>query len=96
MESTRKMTLTDEDIKTIAAIVESRHQCRYDIEPERMEKLMGFIDAFYNGAIDTRRLFRMMVIRMIVWGSIAGIIALLEVKFRWFRPLLRFITGTPG
>jgi hypothetical protein len=90
------MTLTDEDIRTIADIVESRHSCRYSIEPERMEKLMGFVEAFYSGAIETRAVFRTMVIRMIVWGSIAGFIALLEVKFRWVRPLLRFITGSPG
>jgi hypothetical protein len=86
------MVLTDADIEAIA----SRHVCRYDIEPKDMDALLDFVRAFRDGAIETRAAFKAAAIRMIVWGSIAGFIALLEVKFRWIRPLLRFITGSPG
>lgn len=92
----RKKVLTDADIAAIAEEMKKHHVCRYDVAPEDMHKLMGFVRAFYDGAIDTRRTFRSMLIRMIVWGSVAGLIALLEVKFRWMRPLLKFITGTPA
>jgi hypothetical protein len=61
-----------------------------------MDALLDFVRSFRDGAIETRSAFKAAAIRMIVWGSIAGFIALLEVKFRWVRPLLRFITGTPG
>lgn len=90
------MVLTEDDIVAIARIVEERHVCRYDIAPEDMRELMAFVRSFHEGAIETRRTFRTMFIRMIVWGSIAGFIALLEAKFRWMRPLLRWITGAGG
>ena len=92
----RKMVLTDADIEAIAVSLKARHVCRYDIEPKDMDALLDFVRSFRDGAIETRSAFRAAAIRMIVWGSIAGFIALLEVKFRWVRPLLRFITGTPG
>ena len=92
----RKMVLTEDDISAIARIVEERHACRYNIEPAQMTKLMGFVESFYDGAIETRKTFRTMVIRMVVWGAIAGFIALLEVRFRWIRPLLKFLSGGQG
>ena len=92
----RKMMLTEDDITAIAKVVEGRHVCRYDIAPQDMQDLMAFVRAFRNGAIDTRKAFRAAAIRMIVWGSIAGFVALLEEKFRWMRLLMRWITGAPG
>ncbi len=89
----RRMVLTEEDVTTIARIVEERHVCRYDIDPEDMVNLLDFVRSFRDGAIDTRKAFRSAAIRMIVWGSIASAIALLEVKFRWIRPLLKFVGG---
>ena len=91
----RKMVLTDADVAAIAVEVKKHHVCRYDIEPKDMASLLDFVRSFQEGAIETRRTFRTAAIRMIVWGAIAGFIALLEVKFRWIRPLLRFITGVP-
>lgn len=92
-----KMVLTEADINAIVdRMREDFHPCRYDISPEDMQANYLFVKTFRDGAIDTRKLFRTMFLRMIVWGTIAGIIALLEVKFRWFRPLLRTITGVPG
>ena len=99
MTEHRKMVLTEADIKAIVEEMKDQyltHGCRYDIAPEDMRDLMAFVKAFRDGAIETRSVFRTMMIRMFVWGAIAGFIALLEVKFRWFRPLLRAITGTPG
>ena len=96
-EHSRKMALTDADLSAIVEKMrEEYHPCRYDISPEDMRANYEFVKAFRDGAIETRRTFRTMMIRMIVWGSIAGFIALLEVKFRWFRPLMRFLTGAPG
>lgn len=92
----RKMVLTEADVAAIALEVKKHHVCRYDIDPKDMNSLLDFVRSFQEGAIETRRTFRTAAIRMFVWGSIAGAIALLEVKFRWFRPLLRFLTGAPG
>jgi len=95
----RKMVLTREDITAIVDEIKAQEvvtHCRYDITPEDMRANYEFVKAFRDGAIETRSVFRMMMIRMFVWGAIAGFLALLEVKFRWIRPLLRFITGTGG
>ena len=92
----RKMVLTEADIEAIAISLKDRHVCRYNIEPKDMDALLDFVRSFRDGAIETRSAFKSAAIRMIVWGTIAGLIALLEVKFRWVRPLLRFITGSPG
>jgi hypothetical protein len=91
------MVLTEADLAAIAdKVSQNGFHCRYDIDPEDMRANYEFVKAFRDGAIETRSMFRSAAIRMIVWGSIAGAIALLEVKFRWIRPLLRFVTGSPG
>ncbi len=89
----RKMVLTDDDVAAIAKIIESRHVCRYDVDPDDMRANYEFVKAFRDGAIETRRTFRTMMIRMFVWGTIAWFLALLESKFKWVRPLLRYVTG---
>lgn len=92
----RRMILTEADIHAIAAEVESRHVCQYNVSPQDMNDLMAFVRSFRDTAIETRKTFKTAAIRMLVWGSIFGAISLLEVKFQWMRPLLRFITGSPG
>lgn len=90
------MVLTKGDIHAIARIVGEHHVCRYNVPPADMSDLMGFVRQVRDARDETQRTFRTAVIRIIVYGSIAGFIALLEIKFRWVRPLLRWITGAPG
>ncbi len=94
----RKMVLTPEDIK--ATVTEMREQglnhiCRYDIAPEDMHHLMAFVRTFYEGAIETRRTFKTMLIRMFEWGTIAGFIGLLSNKLGWVKSLLKFFSSSP-
>lgn len=90
------MVLTDNDIDAIAGIIESRHVCRYDIPPEDMKELMAFVRVFHQGAVETRGAIRSFVIRKVIpWAVVVGVVSLLEAKFRWIRPFLRFLTGAP-
>lgn len=91
----RKMILTPEDIRAIVDEIEQRripHSCRYDIEPDDLRDLMAFVRSFRNASIETRKTFQTMVIRMLVWGFIAGVIGLLASRFGWFRAVARILT----
>ena len=92
----RRMVLTDADITAISEQVERLHVCRYDVEPKDFGDLMDFVRSVRDARDETRRTFRTAVIKILVYGGIVGFIALLEVKFRWIRPLLRFVTGMPS
>jgi hypothetical protein len=92
------MGLTDADVKSLVAEMKAQgfHQvCRYDIDPADMRHLMEFVRTFYDGAIETRKTFRTMLIRMVVWGAIAGFIGLLANRFGWLKPIGRLLAGGP-
>ena len=92
----RKMVLTDEDVAAIAKVVENRHVCRYDIPPDDMKELMAFVKVFHQGAVETRGAIRSFIIRKVIpWAFVVGVLSLLEAKFRWMRPLLRYVVGMP-
>ncbi len=94
----RKMVLTESDVTAIVEQMRTKgliHECRYDVSPEDMHKLMEFVRSFYEGAIETRRTFRTMVIRMMIWGAIAGILGLMAERFGWLQPFARLLTGAP-
>jgi len=78
-EHSRKMVLTEADIDAIAVIVESRHVCRYDIEPDDMKALLSFVRVFQRGAMDikgaTRSLFIKKVIPRLIIGSLLTMLA---------------------
>jgi len=93
----RKKILTESDIHAIVNEIEQRrilHICRYDVEPEHMEKLLKFVDTFYEGAVETRKAFKATVIKVVVWGSIAAVLIWLGERFKWLKPILRFLNGT--
>ena len=87
----RKMVLTEADVAAIVALMKKQgliHECRYDIPPEKLEKLVGFVEAFYDTAIETRRTFRTMAIRMIVWGGIVAFLLWIADRVGFLKPVV--------
>lgn len=94
----RQMVLTEADVKAIVTEMREQglsHVCRYDITPEDMNDLMAFVRSFREASVETRKTFRTAAIRLIVWGSILGVVTLLSSRFGWLKPVVRFLTSTP-
>jgi hypothetical protein len=91
----RKQVLTEDDVLSFVSKMKEEglvHACRYDITPEDMRDLMAFVRTFRDASIETRKTFQTMVIRLLVWGFIAGAIGLLASRFGWFRAVARILT----
>jgi hypothetical protein len=88
----RKMVLTEADIKALVAEMKRQGlfhtQCRYNIDPEKMEKLLGFVEAFYDTSVETRRTFRTMAIRLIVWSALVAFLLWLADRVGFLRPVI--------
>jgi len=92
-QQTRKMVLTTDDMTAIAAIVSEHHVCRYDVEPEEMRDIVKFVRDVKDNVEDYRKGVRKTVIRLAAIGTVMWVIYVLEVKFPFLRPLLKYLKG---
>jgi hypothetical protein len=85
----RKMSLQEDDIAIIAKIVEEKHQCRYDIEPEDMKNLLAFVRVFQQGAMDIKGATRSLLIKKVIPRVILGtLLTILADYLGLLRPIL--------
>jgi hypothetical protein len=83
------MILREDDIAIIAKIVEEKHICRYDIEPEDMKDLLAFVRVFQRGAMDIKGATRSLLIKKVIPRVIIGtLLTMLADYLGLLRPAL--------
>ena len=84
-EERRSRALTPADVDDIVAAMKNQnmvHECRYDIEPEHMRKMIAFLNDFYDGTRDVKRIIRVVVVTTIITGTIGLIVLGFVSKIR--------------
>jgi hypothetical protein len=85
----RKMILREDDLAIIAKIVEEKHHCRYDIEPDDMRALLDFVRVFQRGAMDIKGATRTLLIKKVIPRVILGtLLTILADYLGLLRPVL--------